>query len=281
MAVIVEIEFPHRAAVESAFSTEWQLAVSLTRNLASQLTVLPFVCYIVGSIGASLFNGLLKIVSGQLRKWGERGRVDSWAVRSSGQPQADSFARWFDGKPKASPIDGHGAFGGGESGDSEFARDGAREHRQAFPAAEITRDLPATLLQLSKEAPDRYQQIDRLRGEVEFRIAVAFPLFLFIGLVSLDGPWWVAPLLVIPVGLAWPSLRLRQKSNDLLITAAHLGYVEQPVLSAVRTELEPDGITRDSAVVALVWMKNFLTTVGAEELVIKDAEQRDEWERAK
>jgi hypothetical protein len=284
IAVLAEIAFPRRAAIESALSTEWRLWASLSQNLASQLIVLPFVCYIVGLIGASLFNGLVKVVSSQLRKWVKRGRVETWAVRSSGQPQPESFARWFYRKSRtlrrstatALSVEGRARLDLVIRNSLAVAPEGIA---RLFPAAVITRDLPATLLQLSKEAPDQFQQIDRLRGEVEFRIAVAFPLFFFVALVSLGGPWWVVPLLLVPVGLAWPSLRIRQESNDLLITAAYLGYVEPPVLSAVRTALERDGITRESAVVALPWMKNFLMTVGAEDVVIKDVEQRDAWEQ--
>lgn len=283
VAVIAEVAFPWRSKIEEALSTEWQLWTSLSHSLASQLVVLPFVCYVIGLIGSSLFSGLVKVVSGRLRRWVKKGRLESWEVRGSGQTQPESFARWFYRRSRrlrrstatALSMEGRARLDLVIRNSLAVAPDGIA---RLFPAGVITRDLPATLLQLSKEAPDQFQQIDRLRGEVEFRIAVAFPLFCLIALVSHGGPLWVLPLLIVPVSLAWPALRLRQESNDLLVTAAYLGYVEPPVLTAVRTALERDGLTRESAVVALPWMKNFLTTMGAEEVLIKDVEQRDAWD---
>lgn len=94
-----------------------------------------------------------------------------------------------------------------------------------FPIDLVIHDLPNNSAQLSQLAPAQFQEYDRIKAESEFRVAVVPPLMVMALQLSAKYP-------IIPVGssiacviLLVQSVGLNRKANDILASAARLGYV--------------------------------------------------------
>lgn len=109
--------------------------------------------------------------------------------------------------------------------------------RDIFPVAAAIRDFPATILALSKESPEQFQEVDRIRAEADFRFAISPPVATIVFILAHGTTWWLATLGAGPVLLLWQHLRLRQEANDLLATAIYLGYTQSPILKAVTNQV--------------------------------------------
>lgn len=113
--------------------------------------------------------------------------------------------------------------------------------REAFSALGRDMNLLAVQLQTAKEK--MYEQYDKAKTEADFRAALVPPLFL-VALVAggrfwLEGLGWLLPVIVLgaaPVlaGLIRASTSRLQDAHQILATAVILGYIELPVLAAIK-----------------------------------------------
>lgn len=114
-----------------------------------------------------------------------------------------------------------------------------------FPENLVINEFEMAAVKLSKEAPDQYQQYDRVQAEAEFRMHIAMPLIAFgivIGMMlpTAEGLLLLAASLAGAVGLAIQGARQADRADELLATALYFGYTSTPVLDNLinRAELE-------------------------------------------
>ena len=103
-----------------------------------------------------------------------------------------------------------------------------------FPLDEVIKSLPFTAPQLSQTAPTQYQEYDRARSEVDFRVGVVPPIVVLAAVLPIE----VKPWILIGVAFAGLILLLQavgqaRHSMDILANAAYLGYVTVPMIKSV------------------------------------------------
>ncbi|MFI6827565.1 hypothetical protein ACIBG5_10730 [Kribbella sp. NPDC050241] len=226
------VVYPYRESIQSAFSDLWGLSGLIGHNAAILAAVVPFAAYIVGLMLVGLLQGLASFAIRPLRAVVRKGRHDMRLSQTRSRAAA-LYLKTSRVRERVALLSPEGR-GRLKLVIGKTLREVPEEVRRMFPPVAVVRDLPATLLRLSKESPEQFQSIDRLRGEAEFRLSIAPPLAALVVICALRGPWWTWLLVVGPLLLVWQGLRVRQNSNDLLITAAYLGYAEPPILSATR-----------------------------------------------
>lgn len=111
-----------------------------------------------------------------------------------------------------------------------------------FPYDLVIYDLPNNSAQLSQLAPAQYQEYDRIQAEAEFRVAVVPPLMAMA--LQLSTTYALVPVgtAIACVILLVQSVGLNRKANDILASAARLGYVgimQVQSLSELLSTLEP------------------------------------------
>lgn len=152
-----------------------------------------------------------------------------------------------------------------------------------FPTTAVLNDGEATLLKLSDTKPKQFDLIDRLQAEAQFRLAIATPLSLIC--VVLTSENWLAAVGLILTGLLfWQGLQHHRKSNELIWTAAYLGWADPPILTAAKDSLDawrqrptpPVGESYPSN--EEEWLTNFAWQSGMNPQVINDI-QSEFWQR--
>jgi hypothetical protein len=97
-------------------------------------------------------------------------------------------------------------------------------------------ELDIARFRLISEQPELFNQVDRLRGEGEFRLAVAAPLAaVAMTLCFTEDAWWFVALLLPVAVFAWKGMDRLEESGDRVADALRAGKVTIPAL-----EGEPD-----------------------------------------
>jgi hypothetical protein len=107
-----------------------------------------------------------------------------------------------------------------------------------FPVENLHDKLIQCAAQLSQVAPAQYQEYDRIQAEAEFRLAVVPPLVVASFLAPISYRW----ILILGSGifslvLLTQSVSLNRKANDILASAARLGYLEIPEVKSLSSYL--------------------------------------------
>jgi hypothetical protein len=107
-----------------------------------------------------------------------------------------------------------------------------------FPVESLYEDLIQCAAQLSQVNSTQYQEYDRIQAESEFRLAVVPPLIVGSFLVPISLRW----LLIFGIGvssliLLTQSVSLNRRANDMLASAARLGYLEIPDMKSLSSFL--------------------------------------------
>jgi hypothetical protein len=108
-----------------------------------------------------------------------------------------------------------------------------------FPLENVRSNLKFSAAQLASTVPSQYQEYDRLRGEVDLRLAISPAL------VTLAITLPVAPKEIVIAGTSFIALVLwiqaaktARQADDLLANAAYLDQIKIPAIENVATELE-------------------------------------------
>jgi hypothetical protein len=108
-----------------------------------------------------------------------------------------------------------------------------------FPLENVLTNLKFSAAQLASTVPSQYQEYDRLRGEIDLRIAIAPAL------IALTIAMPVTPKGVAIVGTSFIALmlwiqaaRTSRQANDLLANAAYLDQLKMPAIESLASELE-------------------------------------------
>ncbi len=104
----------------------------------------------------------------------------------------------------------------------------------------VLKEFDLAGLRLSKDAPEQYQQYDRLRTEGEFRLAIAPPVFtlgvaLSTILPNVTGNSIGAILVLDGSLLIWQGVKHHHKADDLLASALYFGYTSVPLLDMLHS----------------------------------------------
>jgi hypothetical protein len=103
-----------------------------------------------------------------------------------------------------------------------------------FPVEMVEDRLPRSASQLSQTAPSQYQEYDRLQAEAEFRTAVVPPLLVISFLLPFPHRWaYVLGVFFASCVLLTQSVSLVRESNDILATAALMGFLVVPEVKSV------------------------------------------------
>lgn len=114
-------------------------------------------------------------------------------------------------------------------------------------AAEITKELSLVRTRLIGKEPELFSQVDRLRAESEFRLAVAPPLTAIIILLTTISLYWSVGLAAVALLLA-QGRRLNREANDLIVDAVVLGTISAPALetfSGAAREVIEERVTQE------------------------------------
>jgi hypothetical protein len=107
-----------------------------------------------------------------------------------------------------------------------------------FPATQVLDTLSFSAPQLSQTAPTQYQEYDRTRSEVEFRLAIVPPMVLLAAIAPINGRAWIATGTILAgLILLFQALYQERRANDILANAAYLGYVVLPMVQTVAAYL--------------------------------------------
>lgn len=108
-----------------------------------------------------------------------------------------------------------------------------------YPFESLLANLRFSAAQLAITAPAQFQEYDRLRSEVEFRVALAPPLVILAALLP------AAPRLAIltfstfaAIMFLIQAIKSTRAANNLLANAAYLEQLKLPALEGLATELE-------------------------------------------
>ncbi len=108
-----------------------------------------------------------------------------------------------------------------------------------FPYDSVIRGLKYMAPQLTSSAPAQFQEYDRLRAEVELRVAVVPALLALSFVVPLEPrPVAVSGAIFICIVLSLQVGKGVRESSNLLANAAYLGYLKSPSLEGLAAELE-------------------------------------------
>jgi hypothetical protein len=103
-----------------------------------------------------------------------------------------------------------------------------------FPFEMAEERLPRSAGQLSQTAPSQYQEYDRLQAEAEFRTAFVPPLLVISFELPFPHHWaYVLGISIASCVLLTQSVSLTRKSNDMLATAALMGFLVIPEVKSV------------------------------------------------
>jgi hypothetical protein len=112
-----------------------------------------------------------------------------------------------------------------------------------FPVENLHDRLIQCSAQLSQVAPAQYQEYDRIQAEADFRLAVVPPLLAASCIIPVGYRWLlISGTAIFSLILLSQSVSLNRKANDILASAARLGYLEIPEiksLSTYSTEIDP------------------------------------------
>jgi len=140
----------------------------------------------------------------------------------------------------------------------------------ATPKEIVEGEMDLAAMRLSKEAPDQYQQYDRLRAEADFRRALAFPLLAFGVALALHQPWQVGLVTVALSAMVAGLLRSqareqRETAEELLASAIYFKFTTTPLLETLVAEYGRAWESRETAVSEgeqeaedYAWLINFL-----------------------
>jgi hypothetical protein len=125
-----------------------------------------------------------------------------------------------------------------------------------FPVDHIHEKLINCAPQLSQKNSTPYQEYDRIQAEAEFRLAVIPPLLATACLVPISYRW----LLILGISIASlvllvQSVSLTRTSNDILASAARVGYLEIPEIKSLctaLTEIDPKPISDGGWIAAII-----------------------------
>lgn len=113
------------------------------------------------------------------------------------------------------------------------------------PDALVLDEFDLAGMRLSREAPEQYQQYDRLRAEGDLRVGVSIP-------VGAIGGTFAAMLPPIPGAITGVAsvllmhflfsqgLRYRQEADELLAAAIYFGYTSTPILESLTSNAAAD-----------------------------------------
>lgn len=108
-----------------------------------------------------------------------------------------------------------------------------------FPVENLHGKLVQCSAQLSQVAPAQYQEYDRIQAEADFRLAVVPPLLVASCIVPIGYRWLlILGVVIFSLVLLTQSVSLNRKANDILASAARLGYLEIPEIKALSTTLK-------------------------------------------
>jgi hypothetical protein len=103
-----------------------------------------------------------------------------------------------------------------------------------FPLEHVLASLPFIAPQLAQSAPTQYQEYDRLRAEVDFRIAIVPPLIVLACVLPFNArPWLIVAVAICGAVLLMQSVGQGRASMDILANAAYLGYASAPIVQSV------------------------------------------------
>jgi len=91
--------------------------------------------------------------------------------------------------------------------------------------------LDLVMIRLLGHEPELYAAVDRLRGERDLRLALAFSCVVLTTFFLIEGPWWacVASALLVPLLVA-QAIGRRRAAGDQLIDALSIRRVQAPTL---------------------------------------------------
>jgi hypothetical protein len=108
-----------------------------------------------------------------------------------------------------------------------------------FPLDNVLSNLRFSAAQLASTVPSQYQEYDRLRSEVDLRVAVVPPLVALATVLPV-GPKWpvVGGAIFIGVMLWVQAAQTTRAANDLLGNSAYLDQLKVPAIESLASELE-------------------------------------------
>jgi hypothetical protein len=108
----------------------------------------------------------------------------------------------------------------------------------------VAGELDIARFRLLAQQPDLHNEVDRLRGEGQFKLAIATPLLLLaIVLSATQLPAWLASISIILAlvsigGLGWQGLDRLEDSGDRVADALRAGQVSVPALETPPESVE-------------------------------------------
>lgn len=114
---------------------------------------------------------------------------------------------------------------------------------RAFPINVVLDEFPLAAIRYSKQAPDQFQQYDRLGAEAQFRLNVAPSLLALFCCLGVALPRWPG-VVVLCVGLLVSYLllsegvRLTHRADEMLASAVYFDYTSVPVLDGLQKQVE-------------------------------------------
>lgn len=231
------VEFDHQRLRDSRFVTDIQGLIG-SWPMSYKFALLGFAAYLLGAVMEDVSGWFSARTARRCRKvadWiGSKGRYDgNWIQRP-----LNRFRYRIDSYLASSPPSVRGPIIDAVA--SAYGRIGARSSAHfTFPVEAVTEKIETLAMQLSRSAPDQYQEYDRLSSEVELRRAIVPPLLVIGGLATWDGPWWALPLSVVVAGvLIRQAFIAERRARELVANSIYLGTVEVPVLNAVIGRIE-------------------------------------------
>lgn len=274
------LAFPSRHGIRESAPDVVEALLLVEKALgATALVALPVAFYILGIAAESIVGATARTFARPLRRTVRSGR-------SAYQTSRDALSSW-EGlsrriftrstalRLRLRPIS--------EEGISRIALIKARllplSVAPEFPNVAVIQDAQATSLRLSHDNNEQFQQIDRIRAESEFRLAVATPLAAMFILVGVEN-WLFLIGLLMPAILYWQGLQSLRKANNLLWTSAYLGYCDPPILMAAKESYDgwkgslgydlaetPPEVRRD---LEANWLIHFLGSAGVNHQIATD-----------
>jgi hypothetical protein len=103
-----------------------------------------------------------------------------------------------------------------------------------FPLDEVINSLSFTAPQLSQTAETQYQEYDRVRSEVQFRLAIVPPIIALAAVLPTSGkPWVLIAAVVAGLILLLQAVGQERQSMDIVANALYLGYVTVPMVQSI------------------------------------------------